>query len=119
MEEKLAQLICQLQDANGCHGYCTKCNELAKNLAAAGVTVQKWIPVSERLPEESGFWFDDMKKAVLIYTPVDGCMHIGWYTGKDYRGRDTWNTLTAMRSAKTCTKKVTHWMPLPEPPKGE
>lgn len=30
--------------------------------------------------------------------------------------RDKWAIITAMRSTKILTKKVTHWMPLPEPP---
>jgi hypothetical protein len=92
---------------------------LAKQIMEAGWTKQEWIPVTERLPEKCPQPYDDKTKWCLLYTPVDGCMHIGWYTGKDYRGRDMWRTLSAMRSYQTCTKKVTHWMPLPEPPKGE
>ena len=84
-----------------------------------GVTVQDWISVKDRLPEECPHPYDDMTKAILIYTPVDGYSHIGWYAGKDYRGRDVWKTLSAMRSYQTCTKKVSHWQYLPQPPKGE
>lgn len=125
IRNKLGELLDEIQDS-GCSGEIevhgrnypdTISNEkVADHLISHGVTVQRWIPVSERLPKESGFWFDDMKEALLIYTPVDGCMHIGWYIGKDWRGRDTWNVLTVMRSVQTCKKKVTHWMPLPEPP---
>ena len=77
----------------------------------------EWISVKERLPEARSYPHPEIEKAVLIYTPVDGYVHIGWYAGKDYRGRDKWNTLSAMRSYQVCTKKVTHWMPLPESPK--
>ena len=92
---------------------------IADHLIANGVTVQEWISVKDRLPEECPHPYDDMTKAVLIYTPVDGYTHIGWYAGKDYRGRDEWKTLSAMRSYQTCTKKVSHWQPMPQPPKGE
>lgn len=85
------------------------------------VSVQEWFLVNDRLPKEHDYPYcdDDMKDAVLIYTPVDGYMHVGWYAGKDYRGRDKWHTLSAMRSYQICTKKVSHWAYLPKPPKGE
>ena len=60
----------------------------------------KWIPVSERLPEE----FED----VLVYRStgceVDCCVS---------RTKAYWSYDTVSGYA------VTHWMPLPEPPKGE
>ena len=92
---------------------------IADFMMANGVTVQEWISVKDKLPQECSHPYDDMTRAVLIYTPVDGYTHIGWYAGKDYRGRDVWKTLSAMRSWQTCTKKVTHWQYLPQPPKGE
>ena len=80
----------------------------------------RWISVEERLPEGIVDSREcDMGNAVLLYTPVDGYVHIGWFMRKDYRGRDLWHTLSAMRSHQTLTKKVTHWMPLPEPPKED
>ena len=118
VSEKLVELLYnspQLDVLGGLSYY----EEAANHLIANGVTVQEWISVTERLPEECPHPYDDMTKAVLIYTPVDGYTHIGWYAGKDYRGRDVWKTLSAMRSWQTCTKKVTHWQYLPQPPKGE
>lgn len=80
----------------------------------------RWISVEERLPENIAPKYEhDMSNAVLLYTPVDGYVHIGWYVRKDYRGREVWHTLSAMRSHQTLTKKVTHWMPLPNLPKKE
>lgn len=68
-----------------------------------------WVSVKERLP--------DVGKICLFYTPCDGFMGIGFYDGRDdYQHRDKWKIITAMRSTKILTKKVTHWMPLPEPP---
>lgn len=72
-----------------------------------------WISVTERLPED--------EKMVIGFTPCDGFMFVGYHVTSFYRDRDFsyWNIVTAMRSTKKMTKKVTHWMPLPEPPGGE
>ena len=78
----------------------TEQNFLADHLIAHGVTVQgdkdinvptKWIPVTERLP--------DIGIVVLVYSEDDGiCV--------DYYGGDSFGYYD-----------VTHWMPLPQPPK--
>ena len=123
VKEKLVELIEQSGACFDCFpvaGYeKDEIEKIASHLIAHGVTVQEWISVKDRLPDECPHPYDDMTKAVLIYTPVDGYTHIGWYAGKDYRGRDVWNTLSAMRSYQTCTKKVSHWCWLLQPPKGE
>ena len=66
----------------------------------SGVTVQEWISVKDRLP--------DMYQNVLairadgkIVVDAIGSLEI-WYKQMDIVG-----------------KPVTHWMPLPQPPKGE
>lgn len=59
----------------------------------------RWISVKERLPEKY--------VPVLVYSPT-GIMvdsYIGVYDGKDYFGMNTYH--------------VTHWIPLPAPPKEE
>lgn len=65
-------------------------------MAIAALREQKerrWVPVSERLP--------DVGIEVLIYSEDDGvCV--------DYYGGDSFGYYN-----------VTHWMPLPQPPKGE
>lgn len=76
------------------------------------VQQMRWIPVEERLPEEG--------KRCLLYTPCDGILCVGYYAGKDeWQHRHKWRLVTAMRSTQTLTKKVTHWMHLPQPPKEE
>jgi hypothetical protein len=57
--EEHSEYICvHTRECEDCPGrkYGDKCREYLKadHLIANGVTVQKWIPVTERLPEESG-----------------------------------------------------------------
>lgn len=75
----------------------------ADHLIVNGVTVQRWIPVTERLPESG--------KCVLVCSK-DGMVAEGSY--KAYEKK--W---TQFRWNVTDLQNVTHWMPLPEPPKGE
>lgn len=62
----------------------------------------KWIPVSERLPES------EKKVLCILY---DGFFCILEWTYWDWLWNDGHNVYAE--------KDVTHWMPLPEPPKGE
>ena len=69
--------------------------------------VPRWIPVEERLPE---VWRNDETAELvnyMIYSPDFG-VDIGSYHAKVKK----WLCM-----ALPCT--VTHWMPLPEPPKEE
>ena len=79
-------------------------NTIANHLIAHGVTVQEWIPVTERLPEESGMY---------IITANDGHAQRVSFVQWQKKNR-IWN-LTGARSYW----RVTHWMPMPQPPKGE
>ena len=72
-----------------------------------------WVSVKDRLPEN--------EEMVVCYTPCDGYMFIGFHrthVSANYNW-SAWYIITAMRSTKKITKKVTHWMPLPKPPKEE
>ena len=60
----------------------------------------KWIPVSERLPENS--------KDVLVWGS-GYAVHIAWYVPTF----NEWRT----NEYDYDDGEVTHWMPLPEPPK--
>ena len=62
-----------------------------------GVTVQEWISVKDRLPEQG-------EEAICI--AADGDMMIGKYT--------EWGWMFPCYF-----EDLTHWMPLPLPPKGE
>lgn len=75
-----------------------KTNEMvADHLIANGVTIQRWIPVTERLPEPF--------EAVLVYDSSDKYVSVAYMTR-----HQEWVGIT-MKS------DVTHWMPLPEEPK--
>lgn len=75
--------------------------------APAVASMLRWISVEEKLPEN--------EQMVIGYTPCDGYMFVGYY--REEQNWKQWYIVTAMRSTKYVTKKVTHWMPLPEAPK--
>ena len=88
--------------------YIEKCFELARvkerldHLISNGVTVQKWIPVSERLPEDG---VRVLACGECMVEPIA----IAWY----YNDFEVWRTDEYTYSPK----EVAFWMPLPEPPK--
>ena len=103
--------IKQLEERNAWHEGNTKylqsfMNDLSKQVTQLEAKVPKWISVEEQLPENG--------RMVIGYTPCDGFMFVGYYV--ENRNWKQWYIVTVMRSTKYMTKKVTHWMPLPEPP---
>ena len=80
--------------ANDCH-----ISEVADHLISNGVTVQEWISVNDRLPDDD--------EVVIICTDKN-FVYAGELIG------DTW-----FLDNDSWTATVTHWMPLPQPPKGE
>ena len=79
-----------------------KIGRIADHLISNGVTVQEWISVKDRLPESG-------KESVLIALRW-GEVDIGWC--EDGRWRSEFVN-------EYEDGEVTHWMPLPNPPKGE
>ena len=128
MREKLIELIAQKvcdtwsescdewlpHDCGKCYANDCHIADIADHLIANGVTLDKkvassskciasnWIPVTERLPED-GQWvltyYADKKHRVTKYDSYDG-FPLVFTTGLEW-------------------VRVTHWMPLPEAPKGE
>ena len=72
---------------------------IADFLIHSGVTVQEWISVKDKLPEKD--------EVVIICTDKNFV-----YAGELIE--DTW-----FLDNDSWTETVTHWMPLPKPPKGE
>ena len=97
-EDKLFDLLCESDYMDW--------DRKVEYLIANGVTVQKWIPVSERLPREGeevlvfGYWHEKFQPLMCYLSP---------------HRKGEWFTTVAGQQVYT----VTHWMPLPEPPKGE
>ena len=99
VREKLAEIL-ENKDNEPMQSYLDE----ADYLAAHGVTVQEWISVDDRLPEE--------KANCIVYYKHAFCEdenHVGicvcFYDGDEFQ--------------MDSLHEVTHWMPLPEKPKGE
>lgn len=93
--------------------------EAANYLIAHGVTVQEWISVNDRLP-------DDEQEVLVIAHGWDGrLVYVGSH--KRVEAQKSWLTGITNKSSEWSLwgwsylkePMVTHWMPLPEPPKGE
>ena len=81
-----------------------KIKAIADYLIANGVTVREWISVKDRLPGKNVNCIVHYRHA---YCDTDGYFAIGCcrYDGEKFQ--------------IGLAYKVTHWMPLPEPPKEE
>ena len=87
--------------------------DIADHLISHGVTVQEWISVKDKLPPYN--------RNVLVYRP-NMAMKILVDTYDGYYGDDDdeWYEGWALYGGDTHGNPViTHWMPLPHPPKGE
>ena len=73
---------------------------------AADVAPVVWIPVTERLPE------DRSDVLVVAYWHERWGVYMGWCAPK----RAEWSVHIGIGDRNDVA--VTHWMPLPEPPKG-
>ena len=99
--------------------------QLADYLISNGVTVQDWVSVKDRLPDERESLFaryngTDKWRNAMFTTISDYVIVCAEYeNGK--RIVKTANTVDGVWKVKNifCPCKVTHWMPLPHPPKGE
>ena len=102
----------------------TERNFLADKLIANGVTVQEWVSVKDRLPDEHESLFarykgTDKWRNAMFTTISDRVIVCEEYeNGK--RIVKTANTVDGVWKVKDIFQpcKVTHWMPLPQPPKG-
>ena len=78
---------------------------VADYLLDSGVTVQEWISVKDRLPITN--------VGVLVYTPrLKNIFEVF------YKLDGKWE-IFSYRGGEILNDEVTHWMPLPEPPKED
>ncbi len=111
------RLIELIQNAvNGCARHWAEI--IADYLLANGVTVQEWISVKDRLPEDD-LLDDNTRKTVKCLVAIKAKngvtvrtqMRFKDHTYKDGKRKEYWRW-------KLAHGDVTHWMPLPPPPKG-
>ena len=118
--------ICVDRQYENCHGYSGSKKAIYREAILAvksilhsaksidGVTVQGWISVKDRLPDNKEH---DWVLAQVVEN--NGYMHIPRVM--EYRqARNDWFEETyGWLSEHNGLFSVTHWMPLPEPPKGD
>ena len=85
--------------------------DIADHLIANGVTVQEWIPVDDRLPDQDGEVL-----VIVSGTPQKNITLNCAYELAEYDPYDGW-IMEMWPEWEDAV--VTHWMPLPEMPKGE
>ena len=96
VREKLIDLIIDAKRTDPETGSFTE--YLADCLINNGVTVQEWVSVDDRLPEENTTVIAATDKGIVFQ-----CLYA-------YDGWDLWDGNEI---------NITHWQPRPEPPKGE
>lgn len=84
-------------------------NYIAEKLIANGVTVQEWISVDDRLPEEGEY----------VLCVLKGFNYGGKIQVCKFVPADKFKDKPYFEYFRNGFPSVTHWMPLPEPPKGE
>lgn len=102
--EKLVDLLAEFYGVDPMY-HCVDANSLAGHLIANGVTVQEWVSVKDRLPEPF--------VSVLVHMPGEEpftTVHEGFISNDGI-----WQSAMFRREPG----EVTHWKPMPKPPKGE
>ena len=91
---------------------CKLAENIADDLISNGVTVQEWISVDDRLPDSCGF------PCLLCGENSFGQIRVfEGFTGYMERGKFEWHSNQKDIDIDVWT--ITHWMPMPHPPKGE
>ena len=112
VREKLVELLRNSPHLDIVKGYkgndCTF-EQGADWLIANGVTVQEWIPVTERLPEEGEY----------VLCVLKGFSYGGKIQVCKFVPADKFKEKPYFEHFRNGFPTVTHWMSLPKPPKGE
>jgi hypothetical protein len=111
-----------LQAADAIEELSRENDSLAKSVNEASEILRKrWIPVTERLPGEAGAYLvavhqDDSENAEGYSLVLDA-----WYNPKTYPFTTVgWTLLNEWYDlTPRLREEITHWRPLPQPPKEE
>ena len=113
VKEKLVEL-CEYLEILPC---CATYEEQAEYLISHGVTVQEWISVNDRLPDETGRYLAVKKR--IASDEFGGnrtdIVILRFFVGDGFR----MPTHIPDWINEEINEEITHWMPLPELPKGE
>ena len=116
VREKLVEII--QNSVGGCARHWAEV--IADGLIAHGVTVQEWISVKDRLPEDSGYYLvvhrDKYNGSISIAFDMYVKCNVGEWWESEFACDITKQFRWATRLQE---QEVTHWMPLSQPPKGE
>lgn len=117
ISERMFDQLWRLHDLNDENPKFMICGEAADQIKALSDHVEKletenqWIPVSERLPE---------KETPVLIACKNKAVFVSEYKGTDYELRKIWSVRGPLGTGRrVASSRVTHWHPLPEPPKGE
>ena len=119
VREKLVEIVCDALESDGCIGHCnySPCFEVERVVNALidnGVTVQEWISVKDRLPDNKEH---DWVLAQVVEN--NGYMHIPKVMEYRQSKNDWFEETYGWLSEHNGVFTVTHWMPLPEQPERE
>ena len=144
--ERLIELLeqCSCAYPPPCTSECADCNKvemydkeianIADHLLANGVTVQRWIPVTERLPEDGEIvliydgnayqWKKNQSVAKFVKGKSKEQLKAEGYKiicSADEHGNNKkpYRWVSTNSPMSWFGQMVTHWMPLPQPPKEE
>ena len=104
VREKLVELIAETIEL-----YPSEREELADGLIDGGVTVQEWISVDDRLPEEGEY----------VLCVLKGFNYGGKIQVCKFVPADKFKDKPYFEHFRNGFPSVTYWMPLPEPVEGE
>jgi hypothetical protein len=114
--EEMAKIFCGMK--NGCDGCMwdkAHCNErnYAEEIYNAGYRKQEWISVDERLPEPNEHCLVAAKVGERMV--VDLGERVWCFDYRTMEHSYAWSIMNDWDEGEGC--EITHWMPLPEPPK--
>ena len=127
LKQKSCMFVACDEECDGCGNaemYESEIESIGDHLLANGVVVSansatptgEWISVKEQLPKNDYDKHWKERKRYLVFTEPCGIMFVATY---GYKEHDWWVNGDHFVLEKRNYREVTHWMPLPEPPKGE